>query len=757
MVNETIERMEDDDNGSRNGLRRHRRRLLTEPVITCMSDHVRGLALQYGSIAMLRVFIEVSPMREACIVAEIERATGSGQKLDEQERKKAIDSWVKTLCCRVGELYEQLGKFSSAIPWYKRCCSISASNQFENEEHSHDLSNLGVAQKRAGLLVEALASYDAAIALWNCDVALANRQTLVREMRHWTGTAVEHDFDDAREDLIREQLNARSLPYEQLPPGYYSDEQQAALPDDRKLAASGAGHKKLRLIWGRLGKAQCISPRTVRYSAGAFVVVMVAALVMCIVVRSVDVFLFNEWSISRAVCTATITTLVLDPCTLPSVRNHLDLAHLTEMQKVVAAAKVAVWTLHIVVPVCLHCLKEVACYFGLLHFLPMHQILVLGNVGAVLAFCGAMLRMAAQTPWRMPAGVHAVVGALTIFLLIKCEGDVLIETPTLACGSVSGADDAPGSCVVLLTGANKGIGYATAYSLATQGHTVLLACRSQDRCNEAASSIVAALGSPSEERVVPLGGLELSSLTRVEEWVAYHDSELPKIDVLFLNAGFLPQAGEQTEDGYEAGLGAMHFGHWSLVEGLFMRSMLAPVSPRVVVISSDAHRMGSFHSSLAQSNTGEGDLRGELTRGCPGVGQPVCMQLQYSDDTATGTSLSQEFPTKYIGGGSYCRAKLANVLYARHLPVVHEGWRAASVHPGMVYTEMAQRIARPYAWMQFGIHDAQLLFMRAMLRPASAAAAVVLRAAKSLEGNATGNGHYVNGMVRSAKNQIAPL
>lgn len=778
LVDETLSQMEEDDNGSRNGLRRLRRRLLTEPIITSMSDHIRRVTLRYGSIAMLRVFVDVIPLRETCIVAEIDRAQDRGEHCSsEEERTKAVNSWVKSFCCRIGELYEEQGKFASAIPWYKRCCSISGMNEFANDDRSHDLSNLGVAQKRAGLLAEALDSYDKAIALCpeGCEIAVANRQTLVREMRHWTGTAVEYDFDDAFEDSIRENLNENSPPYDQLPMGYYSVAQREALPRDRLLAANATQRRKLQLITGwRFVKhmvRRTPSP-VIQGTSGASAVILVVGLSMCIVIRSVDVFVFNEWSTPRAVVTATIATLVLDPCSFNDVlfkaccgvrlfvnttttanimhivRNFVNTTtyannmHMAGVRGSVTAAKLTVWLLHVVVPLWLHYMQVVAFHMGSPHLLPEHQILVLANFTAVLAFCAAMLRLAARTPWQMAAGAHAVVGTLIIFLLIKCQGDIFMTAPILSCGSESGREDAPERCVALLTGANSGIGYATAYSLAAQGHTVLLACRSQARCDVAVSSIVAALGGSSEERVVSLGGLELSSLTRVAEWIHAQDGAVPTVDVLFLNAGFLPQAGAQTTDGYEAGLGAMHFGHWALVEGLAMRHMLTPVSPRVVVVSSDAHRMGSFHSSLIQGDTGEGDLRGELTSGCA-EGQPVCTQLQYSNCTGSGVSLSQEVPTSYVGGGAYARAKLANILYARQLPVVHDGWRAASVHPGMVYTPMAERIALPYAWM-LGV---QRLFMRFMLRPASAAAAVVLHAAKNLEDSPAANRQYVNGMV----------
>ena len=581
IVDESITSMETDDSGGRNGLRRLRRRLLTKPIIISMSDHIRNVAMRYGSIALMQVFTEVIALRENCIATEIERGEiergGSEAKLDEEARKKAVDSWTKTFCCRIGEVYEDQGKFARAIPWYKRCCAISASERYGIADHCHDFSNLGVAQKRAGLLVEALASYDMAIAIVGpgdeeCSIAELNRQTLIKEMRHWTGMACEYDFDDALEDSIWERLNENSLPHNQLPMGYYSEQQKAALPLDREVAASAAKQRKLLLVraWRYVKTVMKRTPsRTTIYAATFIATFVVLILTMCVLVRSVDVFIFNEWSAPRAVVTVVAVTLLLDPCScdnllqvfycgLPTVNEYIDATHIVELRRVLSAVKLAVWLLHLVIPLWLQYMQTVASYIGSPTVWPVHEVLVLANVGAVVAFSAGTLRLATHTPWRLAAGAHAVAAAAIVFLLIKCQGDFLMGAPLITCGGETGGDSVPGgSCVTLLTGANSGIGYATAHSLATQGHTVLLACRSQSRCDDAAASIVAAVGGTSGERVVPLGGLELSSLASVAAWVAAQDSALPTIDVLFLNAGFTPRPGALTADGYEAGLGAI--------------------------------------------------------------------------------------------------------------------------------------------------------------------------------------------------------
>ena len=118
------------------------------------------------------------------------------------------------------------------------------------------------------------------------------------------------------------------------------------------------------------------------------------------------------------------------------------------------------------------------------------------------------------------------------------------------------------------------------------------------------------------------GGLELGSIGAVQSWVAKEreKDELPVMDLLFLNAGFTPSPDAKTAEGYEGGFGTMHLGHWAVVEAMADSSMLQP-APRIVVVSSDAMRMGSFDSSLMEGD-GEGDLRGEFTVGCP-VREPL--------------------------------------------------------------------------------------------------------------------------------------
>lgn len=78
----------------------------------------------------------------------------------------------------------------------------------------------------------------------------------------------------------------------------------------------------------------------------------------------------------------------------------------------------------------------------------------------------------------------------------------------------------------LITGANKGLGYETARRLLTEGHTVYLGCRNEQRGKEAA----AALGA----RFVPLDVTDDASVARAAEQIR---REAGHLDVLVNNAG----------------------------------------------------------------------------------------------------------------------------------------------------------------------------------------------------------------------------
>jgi NAD(P)-dependent dehydrogenase (short-subunit alcohol dehydrogenase family) len=139
----------------------------------------------------------------------------------------------------------------------------------------------------------------------------------------------------------------------------------------------------------------------------------------------------------------------------------------------------------------------------------------------------------------------------------------------------------------VVTGANGGLGLATARALAAAGAEVVIAARNPERAAEAKERIQAA---------VPAAGLtivelDLGSLDSVkgaaEEMLASHES----IDLLVNNAGVMGIPEGRTADGFEMQFGVDHLGHFALTARLLPALLKAPAA-RVVTVTSTAHHMG---------------------------------------------------------------------------------------------------------------------------------------------------------------------
>src|SRR5689334_16595370 len=101
--------------------------------------------------------------------------------------------------------------------------------------------------------------------------------------------------------------------------------------------------------------------------------------------------------------------------------------------------------------------------------------------------------------------------------------------------------------VVIVTGANTGIGYEAAAVLADKGAHVVLAVRNLDKGNDAANRIK----SKSLNAVVAVQELDLTSLASVRKAADELRSGHPRIDVLINNAGVMYTEKATTKDGFE--------------------------------------------------------------------------------------------------------------------------------------------------------------------------------------------------------------
>ena len=140
---------------------------------------------------------------------------------------------------------------------------------------------------------------------------------------------------------------------------------------------------------------------------------------------------------------------------------------------------------------------------------------------------------------------------------------------------------------VLITGANSGLGLASAEALARHGAKVLMACRSPERAEVARARVAEVANGPAPTTVA----LDLADLGSVRKAAAEVDGSVDRLDVLMNNAGVMALPFARTADGFEMQFGTNHLGHFALT-GLLLPALGRATAPRVVTTSSNMHRQG---------------------------------------------------------------------------------------------------------------------------------------------------------------------
>jgi NAD(P)-dependent dehydrogenase (short-subunit alcohol dehydrogenase family) len=157
-----------------------------------------------------------------------------------------------------------------------------------------------------------------------------------------------------------------------------------------------------------------------------------------------------------------------------------------------------------------------------------------------------------------------------------------------------GSDDIPDQTgrTVLVTGANSGLGLATAEALAGAGARVLLACRNAEKAARALE-LVAARAAERDGPEPVVVALDLADLASVQACAAEVAGLVEHLDVLVNNAGVMALPLRRTADDFEMQLGTNHLGHFALT-GRLLPALLAAEAPRVVNVSSNAHKFGKI-------------------------------------------------------------------------------------------------------------------------------------------------------------------
>jgi NAD(P)-dependent dehydrogenase (short-subunit alcohol dehydrogenase family) len=158
----------------------------------------------------------------------------------------------------------------------------------------------------------------------------------------------------------------------------------------------------------------------------------------------------------------------------------------------------------------------------------------------------------------------------------------------------------------LITGANSGIGYQAAVELARHGAHVLLGVRDVHKGHAALQNLlreaaVNHVGQGLTRPTAEVALLDLASLASIRQFALGFAARRQPLDILINNAGVMALPTRQlTEDGFERQFGTNHLGHFALT-GYMVPNLLAADEPRVVTVSSLAHRAGKIDFDNLQS------------------------------------------------------------------------------------------------------------------------------------------------------------
>src|SRR5258708_26852603 len=149
----------------------------------------------------------------------------------------------------------------------------------------------------------------------------------------------------------------------------------------------------------------------------------------------------------------------------------------------------------------------------------------------------------------------------------------------------------------VITGATGGLGYETALALAGAGAAVVLTGR-----NEAKGLLaLQAIRSQFPNARIVYENLDLASLASVADFAKRFAAVHRSLDLLVNNAGVMSLPERQaTSDGFEMQLRTSYLGHYALT-GHLLGALRRGNQPRVVNLSSLAHRSGTIHFDDLQS------------------------------------------------------------------------------------------------------------------------------------------------------------
>ncbi len=199
--------------------------------------------------------------------------------------------------------------------------------------------------------------------------------------------------------------------------------------------------------------------------------------------------------------------------------------------------------------------------------------------------------------------------------------------------------------ICMITGANSGIGKATAKELAKKGFKIVMVCRDRIRGEIARNEIIEDSGNNHVDLMIA----DLASLNSVRNCVLEFDRKYENLHILINNAGTFNYKRKITSDGYESTFAVDYLAHF-LLTNLLLVKIKKSAPARIINVSSNIHKYFKINFE---------DLMSEK---------------------------------KYVSQKAYSNAKFALVLFTYELAAQLKDMRVTvnALHPGHAKTQMTE-------------------------------------------------------------------
>ena len=212
--------------------------------------------------------------------------------------------------------------------------------------------------------------------------------------------------------------------------------------------------------------------------------------------------------------------------------------------------------------------------------------------------------------------------------------------------------------VIVITGANSGLGKEVATYVASKGAKLYMLCRSVERAQTAKTDIIAAAGMKDDDRVtiLPVDVSELASVRKVAQEL---QSREKSIHCLVCNAGVLLNEQQNSSEGLESTFASHLLGGTYLLTSLLLPQLEATPGSRVVIVTSG----GMYTTPLPSWE----------------------VMTSYTSNIGSA-SVPKPSKFKYDGTMSYAYAKRGQVILAEEWSRIHSTPKFVTVHPGWTDT-----------------------------------------------------------------------